>query len=298
MPKNLADKTLDEYREKWGAFYRWLCARTAEGPTVGDFTLEVAREYVAARLRPRDDSPPLQATSVGTHVRALRAIAARIDDAQHPGDHRLGTLRQPKVDPAPEARSLTNDELLLLVAAARDVSATARRNTALLALLIDVGPRVSELVSIDRADVDFPNRWIAIRSPAKRGLVRIVPLGSEAIRLLRGHLGSGPDRGPLFVQRGGERMTDNAVRSMLVRLSEWVEIDRVSPHDFRHTASTAYTAAGADEVLKNKVFGWRPNPWSMNQRYTHLTNAQIVAAHQRISPLDALRPYRRRSEAA
>jgi integrase/recombinase XerC len=99
--------------------------------------------------------------------------------------------------------------------------------------------------------------------------------------------------GPLFIQRGGGRMTDNAVRSMLVRLSERTGVERVSPHDFRHTASTNYSANGADEALKNKVFGWKPDKRSMNQRYTHLTPDQVIAAHQRLSPLDQLAPFRR-----
>jgi integrase/recombinase XerD len=188
---------------------------------------------------------------------------------------------------------LSPDERRTLFSAARGVSLTARRNLALLALLDDVGPRVSELVTIDRADVLLDRRSILLQLPAKRGLVRTVPLGSESVRILRDLVGTRRPVGPLFVQRGGSRMTDDAVRAILVRLSERTGVARVSPHDFRHTASTNYSANGADETLKNKVFGWKADKRSMNQRYTHLTPEQVIAAHQRLSPLDQLAPFRR-----
>jgi integrase len=47
-------------------------------------------------------------------------------------------------------------------------------------------------------------------------------------------------------------MTDNAVRAVLTHLSERTGIERVSPHDFRHTASTNYSANGADEALNER----------------------------------------------
>jgi integrase len=148
------------------------------------------------------------------------------------------------------------------------VSPTARRNVAILAVLDDVGPRVSELVTLEREDIRLDGRSVLLQLPAKRGLVRVLPLGTETVRVIRDLVGTRRLNGPLFVQRGGGRMTDNAVRSMLVRLSEETGIERVSPHDFRHTASTNYSANGADEALK-------------------------YAAHQRLSPLDQLAPFRR-----
>lgn len=205
----------------------------------------------------------------------------------------LARLGIPKLDVEPEGRVLSTDERLALFAGARGMSQTARRNVAILAVLDDVGPRVSELVTLDREDIRLDDRSVALRHPAKRGVVRTLPLGSDSVRAIRDLTGTRRVHGPLFVQRGGARMTDDAVRSMLVRLSEETGVERVSPHDFRHTASTNYSANGADEALKNKVFGWQPDRRSMNQRYTHLTPEQIIAAHQRLSPLDHLAPFRR-----
>lgn len=291
--ENYSPATIEGYREKWGPFFAFLDDRLREVPVVGDFTLENVREYIALRLAPADGRRPLKDTSAGTHVRTLRAISNRFKEEGLTGEHRLERLGIPKLDAEPEGRVLSPDERLILFRAARGVSPTARRNLALLAVLDDVGPRVSELVTLDREDVSLDKRYVLLNLPAKRGLVRTLPLGTESVRILRDLVGTCRSKGPLFVQRGGARMTDGAVRAVLLRLSERTGIDRVSPHDFRHTASTNYSANGADEPLKNKVFGWKPDKRSMNARYTHLTPEQVIAAHQRLSPLDQLAPFRR-----
>jgi integrase/recombinase XerD len=208
-------------------------------------------------------------------------------------EHRLSRLGIPRLDVEPEGRVLSTDERLALFAGARGISSTARRNLAVLAILDDVGPRVSELVTLEREDIRLEGRSVLLQLPAKRGLVRVLPLGTESVQVIRDLVGTRRLSGPLFVQQGGGRMTDDAVRTMLVRLSERTGVERVNPHDFRHTASTNYAANGADEALKYKVFGWKPDKRSMNQRYTRFTPDQVIAAHQRLSPLDQLAPFRR-----
>jgi integrase/recombinase XerD len=291
--ENASPSTIVGYREKWGPFFAYLDEHIDGDPTVADFTLESTRDYIIYRLHPEDGRRRLSPVSGGTHVRTLRAISGWFHKEGLTGEHRLAALGIPKVDVEPEGRVLSTDERLALFAGARGMSLTARRNLAILAVLDDVGPRVSELVTLEREDIRLDHRSVVLRHPAKRGVVRTLPLGNESVRVIRNLVGTRRVRGPLFVQRGGSRMTDDAVRSMLVRLSEETGVERVSPHDFRHTASTNYSANGADEALKNKVFGWKPDKRSMNQRYTHLTPDQVIAAHQRLSPLDQLAPFRR-----
>lgn len=291
--ENYSPATIEGYREKWGPFFAYLDDRLDGDPMIGDFSLENARDYIALRLAPADGRRRLKATSAGTHVRTLRAISGWFHKEGLTGEHRLARLGSPKLDVEPVGRVLSPDERRTLFAAARGVSPTARRNLALLAVLDDVGPRVSELVRLDREDLSLEARYVLLRRPAKRGLARTLPLGTESVRILRDLVGTGRSKGPLFVGRGGGRMTDGAVRAALLRLSERTGIERVSPHDFRHTASTNYSANGADEPLKNQVFGWKPDKRSMNALYTHLTADQVIAAHQRLSPLDQLAPFRR-----
>ncbi|MDF2734862.1 MAG: Phage integrase, N-terminal SAM-like domain [Chloroflexota bacterium] len=73
--ENYSPKTIEGYREKWGPFFAFVDERLGGDPTIADFTLENARDYVVYRLDPGDERRPLSPGSAGTHVRTLRAIS-------------------------------------------------------------------------------------------------------------------------------------------------------------------------------------------------------------------------------
>ena len=290
-----AQSTIGGYKEKWTPFYRWLQLGFRRLPLVGDFTRQNVQGYLAELTSPDRPRGALCMTSLRDATAAISAIAGHMHSQQLTGVHRLAGIPRAKASEDP-GRTLLEDELRALFERADGITQSARLNLALLAILTDVGPRVSELVALDATDVDFDAGWISLEDPAKRGLKRILPLGRVSRRLLRDYLGKRRN-GPLLTGRGGMRLTDDAVRSRLVRLSVAADVDRVSPHDFRRTAATLYEAAGASEVLRDKVFGWRPRSVA-GKHYLHLTLEQIAARHLDVSPLDHLNPLRRRRDRA
>jgi site-specific recombinase XerC len=294
---NRRPKTLEDYQEVWRPFYVFLAQRLGRPPLLADFTLQGVQAYLAYERRP-DRARPLADRSLVAKARTLKAIAGRLHADGKTATNRLAMLQTPAAAEA-DGRVLCDAERLALFLGAAGVSLTDRCTRALLAVLDDVGPRASELVSLDAADVDFVRGWILLREPAKRGLVRQLPLGRVSRQLLRNHLGR-RHSGPLFIGHTGERLTDDAVRSRLVRLSQAVGIPRVSPHDFRRTAATLYTAYGASDDLRDRVFGWKPNRRARTSAaYVFLTPEHVVAAHrERLSPLDRLDPIRHRRDLA
>jgi site-specific recombinase XerC len=173
-----------------------------------------------------------------------------------------------------------------LLEAASGLPRTARRNEAILSVLFDVGPRLSEFVAIDREDVFLDAGYVMVQAPGKNGKRRPLPLGRTTRRVLRAHLGRSKGTGPVFVGERGKRMTSAAVRQVLARLSVKARVPRVFPHAFRHEASAWYTTLGATASAKDAVFGWKPDPRSMDATYTFLTTEQVVLQHQARSPLD------------
>lgn len=295
--QNLSEKTIHDYQDIWRPFEAWLARETDEPrPNLAAFTMRNVQAYLVWQQRP-DRPRPLADSSLETIARTLKAISSRLHNDGKTGTNRLENLPGPKAAET-DGRVLTEEEQRALFARASGLTVMARCSTAMLAVLADVGPRVSELVSLDAKDVDFDKHHITLGHPAKRGFKRILPLGRVSQQLIREYLGR-RRTGPLFVDRDGKRMTDDAVRNRLVRLSSAVAIERVSPHDFRRTAATTYDALGASEAQSDKVFGWKPNPRA-KRRYIFLTPEQIVAAHRdRLSPLDFLDPLRhRRARAA
>ena len=61
--ENYSTKTIEGYREKLRPFFAFLDDRQEGDPTVGDFTLDNARDYMVYRLDPKDERRPLSAVS-------------------------------------------------------------------------------------------------------------------------------------------------------------------------------------------------------------------------------------------
>ena len=60
-------------------------------------------------------------------------------------------------------------------------------------------------------------------------------------------------------------MTDSGIAQMLERRCAQAGMDKVHPHQFRHTAAHTWLAAGGSEVSAMRNFGWRSR--TMLSRY-------------------------------
>jgi integrase/recombinase XerD len=159
----------------------------------------------------------------------------------------------------------TEDEIArLLRAAARLPSKTrlrARTYTTLLGLLVVTGMRISEVVGLDRDDVDLVNAMVTVRR-TKFGKSRLVPLHASTRRALkqyednRDRILLRPSTTSFLVGEQGQRLTVNVVEQTFVKLSRQVGLralsDRRGPrlHDIRHRFAVStllrWYRAGAD----------------------------------------------------
>lgn len=132
----------------------------------------------------------------------------------------------------------------------------APRDRAILALLIECGPRVAELASLDVADVDLERGEIRVTGKGNktRTLLPVGPAVDAMRRWLEAReLVAMPGETAVFValprkrQGRGERMTTQAIRDLTNKYLERAGCKRpgVSCHSFRHSFATLSLAAGA-----------------------------------------------------
>lgn len=115
-------------------------------------------------------------------------------------------------------------------------AATSLRNKAIVSLLKSSGIRVSELVSLNRKDLDFQSRSFYV---VGKGLKeREVCFSDEASRKIQEYLLIRDDNNPaLFLNKNKERLSKQGVEAMIKKLGALNGI-HAYPHRFRRTLIT------------------------------------------------------------
>ena len=166
------------------------------------------------------------------------------------------------------------------------------RDRAILETLYSTGIRVSELVGINRGDIDEAGATLIVRGKGRRE--RIVPLGTHALAALRHYGGmldtltngsvQGPDpQAPLFINKHGGRLSTRSVRRKVSKYLAQAGLDpNISPHTLRHSFATHLLDNGADLRSVQELLGHQS--LSTTQVYTHLTSQRMRDAYNDAHP--------------
>jgi integrase/recombinase XerD len=190
--------------------------------------------------------------------------------------------------PAPLPRYLTVEEVGQLLRQPRPDTPRGLRDAAMLETLYATGLRVSELVTLPLSALHLHEGWIKVRG--KGGKERLVPLGEQAVDLLRAYLaGSRPAlmhgrRTPqVFVNGRGSGMTRQGFWKLLGSYARQAGIGTpLSPHTLRHSFATHLLERGADLRSVQQMLGH--SDVSTTQIYTHVLAERLRSAYQRYHP--------------
>lgn len=179
------------------------------------------------------------------------------------------------------AEPLTPEEVASLIGQCSAVSTIGIRNRAMLTLLYRSGLRISELLSLRPADVNFAKHSIRLLD-TKAGHAQTRGFHASAddalMRWIDKRRQLGRRTGPLFCKLDGGPLTAQYVRGLMKRLAVQVGIEkRVHPHGLRHTFAVELDAAGASISVISKLLG-HSSPQTTARYLDHLSNGQAVAA--------------------
>jgi integrase/recombinase XerC len=184
---------------------------------------------------------------------------------------------------------LTVDETVRLLKAPDLSTALGQRDRSLLELIYASGVRVSELAGLSLEQVDLEHRQLRIWG--KGAKERIVLIGEPSADSLTGYLGSGRKEllagkksEAVFVNYGGERLTERSVQKLLKKHAAAAGIEkRVHPHLLRHTFATHMLDGGADLRVVQELLGHAR--LSSTQIYTHVTKGQAKKVYLSAHPM-------------
>ncbi len=189
-------------------------------------------------------------------------------------------------------KAISVDQIERLLSAPDDTTLLGARDRAILETLYSTGIRVSELVGINRGDIDEAGEALIVRGKGRKE--RIVPLGSHALASLRHYVGLldadqrqaglAPDPvAPLFVNKHGTRLSTRSVRRKVTKYLTQIGLDPdISPHTLRHSFATHLLDNGADLRSVQELLGHQS--LSTTQVYTHLTTQRMRDAYDEAHP--------------
>ncbi len=191
-------------------------------------------------------------------------------------------------------RTLSEAEVLRLLAAPDLSTLRGLRDRAMLSVTYAAGLRVSELVGLTAGDVDL-SRGI-VSAFGKGGKRRLVPLGNitldhvQAYLNARAELGAataarlrkaGPD--VLFPSPRGGPLTRQGFWKIVGRYARGIGLrGRVYPHQLRHSFATHLLTGGADLRSVQTMLGHASV--TTTEIYTHVSGDHVRNAHRRSHP--------------
>ena len=160
------------------------------------------------------------------------------------------------------------------------------RDRTILEMFYATGMRLSELIGLNDADVDFSAKLIKVTG--KRNKQRLIPFGNELAEDLRLYINVRNEAMPqeaeaLFVLNDGKRMYPMAVYRVVKRnLSRVVSLKKRSPHVLRHTFATAMLNDSAELRSVKELLGHES--LVTTEVYTHATFEELKKVYEQAHP--------------
>ena len=117
------------------------------------------------------------------------------------------------------------------------------RDRAIICFLLSTGCRISEMIRLNRENVDLNNLECTVLGKGNKE--RTVFLDPVTGMLIRDYLTQRKDDSPaLFINKRKQRLSAQGVRAMMVKLAKVSTVDHVHPHKFRRTLATSLIRHG------------------------------------------------------
>ena len=290
VERGLRPNTLSAYRRDLRSYETFLRAGGIDDPE--GINEAHVRGYVALRSAAADDGTRPAPATVARALVAVRSFHRFCVDEAFVSTDPSEDVHAPRV-PLGIPKALNEAEVDALLASVTGEDPRAMRDRAILETLYAGGVRITELVGLDRADLDLEGGLIRVFG--KGAKERVVPIGRPARAAIAAYLEQGrPDL--LASGRTGRRAGDavflNARGGRLTRQGCWGIVrgagtraglgDRVHPHVLRHSCATHLLDHGADIRVVQEVLGHASV--STTQVYTKVSAERLRSVYEAAHP--------------
>ncbi|MDR3494568.1 MAG: tyrosine recombinase XerC [Ancalomicrobiaceae bacterium] len=284
--RRYSSATLQAYERDLRQFLRFLSIHMGETPTIGLLS-EVRpadlRGFLAARR-----GEGVAARSLGRQLAGIRSLIRYLEKRGSVNGAAFSATRSPKAKKS-LPKALEVDKAMRVVDAGSSLADEpwiAARDAAVLSLLYGAGLRISEALSLSRAEAPIGGAKM-LRITGKGAKTRIVPILPKVAGAIEAYIAQCPwplgSSEPLFRgQKGGPlspRMIQRAIEAMRGSLGL---PDTATPHALRHSFATHILGDGGDLRTIQELLGHAS--LSTTQVYTHVDAARLIEVYRATHP--------------
>lgn len=286
--RRLSPRTVETYGHIGRLYLAFLQRHRGEGALssadLGTVTAAEVRAHLAER---RSGDRPLNARSLSQTLAAIRSFHIYLDRRLGVAAAQLALVRGPRVKPT-LPRPLNEDQARgLLHETEADPDAEpweAARDRAVLTLLYGCGLRISEALSLTRADAPLPE---TLRITGKGGKTRMAPVLPAVREAVDAWLAVQPfvmaPGDPLFRAKRGGPLSPRHVQAAVQRLRGRLGLPAsATPHALRHSFATHLLGAGADLRAIQELLGHAS--LSTTQKYAAVDSSALLRAYSNAHP--------------
>lgn len=265
LRQDLSQTTVDGYLADLRHFGQWL-ADWHEAPvdfaSAAEADIRAYRQYLVNTRRHKP-------ATVNRRLQALRRLYSWAKQHDLITSNPAQAVRFRRKAPPAQPPALTKQEVhALLRVAGQSPHGLAKRNYALVQVMLQAGLRVSEVVRLQYRDLDIRVRSGAVAITDGKGhRERDVPLNATARRALGAYLKTRAalaPSDPVFTSKRNAPMTVRALQKVIAALATRAKLQRiaVTAHTLRHTFARTYLQSNP-----GKSGGARHAAWPRIARY-------------------------------
>ncbi|MEY4483192.1 MAG: hypothetical protein RL693_644 [Verrucomicrobiota bacterium] len=263
---------LETFRIRHAGFSNW------ESLTADDF-----RKYLFEQMK-----AGLERGTIRLHFAALRSFFKFLTRRRGWTQNPLLEVQLPKAQKKlPVVLTLSQMETILdlPMRTPKEKQAAAwapERDAAIMELFYSTGIRISELASLNVADVDIFSETLRVIGKGRKE--RLAPVGNHAMQALQRYRSkANVHDGPLFRSKVGKRLTTQAINDLVMKYWRLSGLPvQLTPHKFRHSFATHLLNNGADLRSVQTLLGHAS--LSTTQIYTHVTTERMKQVYEDAHP--------------
>jgi len=287
--KNASPHTVRNYAIDLGHFHDFLIE---ENPPSPDYPMASINHKIIRNFLAQQTAKKQNRKTVVRRLSALRSFFKYAFEQKLIETNPAEILETPKVEKKIPS-SLTYDQVVVLFELPDTTTYLGLRDRAIMELFYSSGLRISELVALNRHDIDFSNLLMKLKGKGKKE--RIVPITRNAAHWIQTYLksperhqsvdGHLPEKDPdaIFLNKLGTRLTTRSIdRHFQDYLKRSGLAGKATPHTLRHTIATHWLEKGMDLKSIQTILGH--SALATTTIYTKVSNTLKIKTYNESHP--------------